>query len=297
MGILDNVKHRLGFSDGGADWEDDYEEYERDDPSDEYDEGDRRVSPRRGSQRDSSGRTTQAPSYVRSGNVIPRSNTESSFRSDYRNDDHAPLVSLSDVRSQRSSTVSEPQRQRIDRIPVPQPVRRGTSPVTDTSRESSTPSYDASYKDALANSNVHSLPNLQRERARFEDVESRISAPKSGTSQPASSASSSSRDPFSGYTGTPTGSLSPCRRLEVFRPVAYGEVENVARSLKAGDVVVLSLSLTRPELAKRILDFTFGVASALEGTVDRLADKVFVITRSGAITEDERAQLRSAGII
>ncbi|MEG2850944.1 MAG: cell division protein SepF, partial [Raoultibacter sp.] len=78
--------------------------------------------------------------------------------------------------------------------------------------------------------------------------------------------------------------------------VSYDEVQDVAKTLKAGDVVVLQLHNTPSQLSKRILDFAFGVSSALEASVDCVADKVFVITRGKEISPDERTKLRNQGV-
>jgi cell division inhibitor SepF len=82
------------------------------------------------------------------------------------------------------------------------------------------------------------------------------------------------------------------RRIEHIRPAAYTDAEQVAQELKRGAVVVLDLRTTRPELAKRILDFSFGVTSALEGQVDRHVDRVYVFTRNGPLGDEERAAIR-----
>ena len=68
-------------------------------------------------------------------------------------------------------------------------------------------------------------------------------------------------------------------------------------ALKAGDVVVLALRNTPDNLSKRILDFSFGVSSALDASVDCVADKVFVISRGAALTDAERMSLRGQGVL
>lgn len=50
-------------------------------------------------------------------------------------------------------------------------------------------------------------------------------------------------------------------------------------------------------LAKRILDFSFGVASALDANVECVGNKVFALTRIDELTEAERSYLRTQGII
>jgi cell division inhibitor SepF len=62
--------------------------------------------------------------------------------------------------------------------------------------------------------------------------------------------------------------------------------------LKQGTIVVLDLRTTRPELAKRILDFSFGVACALEGQVDRHVDRVYIFSCNGPLNSDELAAIR-----
>ena len=71
----------------------------------------------------------------------------------------------------------------------------------------------------------------------------------------------------------------------------------MARALKAGDVAVLVLAGTAPELAKRVLDFSFGAACALDASVDCPAEKVFVIARGQGLTDAERKQLAAQGIL
>ncbi|MBQ9001572.1 MAG: cell division protein SepF, partial [Eggerthellaceae bacterium] len=104
-------------------------------------------------------------------------------------------------------------------------------------------------------------------------------------------------DPYRVYEAGSASSHRPSRSVSVISPVAYSEVENVARMLRAGDAVVLSLRNTPNQLSKRILDFSFGVASALDATVDCIADKVFAITRVSGLDDDELSRLRSQGVI
>ena len=112
-----------------------------------------------------------------------------------------------------------------------------------------------------------------------------------------STASASSFDPYAAYQGQGVSSYTSTRSLKVIAPKVYGEVENVSRSLKAGDVVVLKLSATDGDLSKRILDFSFGVASALDARVDCIADKVFVIAKGAALSNDETEKLKTMGVL
>ena len=103
-------------------------------------------------------------------------------------------------------------------------------------------------------------------------------------------------DPYASYQGAGAASHTPTRKLKVLAPTSYGDVESVAHALKAGDVVVLVLPQTPGDLAKRVLDFSFGVASALDASVDCVADKVFVICRGQGLSDAERLALNAQGI-
>ena len=107
--------------------------------------------------------------------------------------------------------------------------------------------------------------------------------PSAGSSRPAFGAAAAAR-------------TTPSRTLKVIKPVAYNDAEAIATALKLGDAVVLCLTGTPDALAKRILDFSFGVASALDANVESVGNKVFALTRINELSEGERSYLRSQGL-
>ncbi len=104
-------------------------------------------------------------------------------------------------------------------------------------------------------------------------------------------------DSYDSYSKPALAGYGAARNLKVIKPMSYADVEGVARALKAGDVVVLALGNTPEALSKRILDFSFGVASALDASVDALAVKVFAITKGSELSEVERINLRNQGVL
>lgn len=108
---------------------------------------------------------------------------------------------------------------------------------------------------------------------------------------------SASFDPYDAYASSRVTAHVPERTLTVVKPLAYGDVERVAKTLRAGDVVVLSLTATPADLVKRVLDFSFGVACYANARVDCIGDKVFAIIQGGALTEAEMLSLRNQGVI
>lgn len=113
----------------------------------------------------------------------------------------------------------------------------------------------------------------------------------------AASVAASTPDPFEAFENHGDFSHHPARELTVIKPYTYEDVSSVARAVRAGDAVVLSLRSTDPALAKRVLDFSFGVASALDAQVDCPADKVFVIIKGKELTLDERHRLHQQAIL
>lgn len=120
---------------------------------------------------------------------------------------------------------------------------------------------------------------------------------------PSTPASSAPRDLVSvssgAYDTLPTASASfsyaASREVTVIKPIRYQDVEAIAPAVKAGNVVAIVLRTTDAALAKRILDFSFGVAAALDARVECPAEKVFVLSVGKELTLDEKHQLRKQG--
>ena len=87
------------------------------------------------------------------------------------------------------------------------------------------------------------------------------------------------------------------RTLKVIKPVSIEDAEGVTRGIKTGSVVVLALRNTPDDLAKRILDFSFGAASALDASVECPGEKVFAIAKGRALGDAEKMQLRNQGVL
>ena len=62
--------------------------------------------------------------------------------------------------------------------------------------------------------------------------------------------------------------------------------------------VVLNLQSTDTELSKRLIDFASGLTYALDGGMQRIADKVFMLTpRDVEISAEARAQAHREGLL
>ena len=130
-------------------------------------------------------------------------------------------------------------------------------------------------------------------QARSEGLNSLFepTAPAPSEERPAARSSFTGASAFSGSRTVPS------RTLKVIKPAAYNDAEAVSTALKLGDAVVLCLVGTPDALSKRILDFSFGVASALDANVECVGNKVFALTRVNELSEAERSYLRSQGLV
>jgi len=85
-------------------------------------------------------------------------------------------------------------------------------------------------------------------------------------------------------------------RVHLVIPRSFNDAQQVADKFKQSIPVVLNLQSTETALAKRLIDFASGLTYALEGGMQRIADKVFMLTpRNVQISAEERAELIEKG--
>jgi cell division inhibitor SepF len=85
-------------------------------------------------------------------------------------------------------------------------------------------------------------------------------------------------------------------RFHFVAPKNFNDVQDVADKFKDSIPVILNLQGTDTDLSKRLIDFSSGLTYALDGGMQRIADKVFLLTPHGAeLTAAERAELVEKG--
>ena len=81
-------------------------------------------------------------------------------------------------------------------------------------------------------------------------------------------------------------------RVHFVVPKNFNEVQDVADKFKDAIPVILNLQNTDHDLSKRLIDFSSGLTYALDGGMQRIADKVFLLTpRNVEVSAEERARL------
>jgi cell division inhibitor SepF len=85
-------------------------------------------------------------------------------------------------------------------------------------------------------------------------------------------------------------------RVHLVLPKSFNDAQQVADKFKDGVPVILNLQGVDNDLAKRLVDFASGLTYALDGGMQRIADKVFMLTpRNVEISAEERARLIEKG--
>jgi cell division inhibitor SepF len=85
-------------------------------------------------------------------------------------------------------------------------------------------------------------------------------------------------------------------RVHLVIPKSFNDAQQVADKFKQGIPVVLNLQNTDNDLAKRLIDFASGLTYALDGGMQRIAHKVFMLTpRNVQISAEEKAELIEKG--
>ena len=64
---------------------------------------------------------------------------------------------------------------------------------------------------------------------------------------------------------------------QVFRPRSFEAVQDLANRFREGNAVVLSLESADRDVARRLLDFCYGVCYALGGTMEKRATGVYLL--------------------
>ena len=92
------------------------------------------------------------------------------------------------------------------------------------------------------------------------------------------------------------GVPNPSVRVHLVVPRSFNDAQQIADKFKDTIPVILNLQSTDQELSKRLIDFTSGLTYALDGGMQRVADKVFLLTpRNVEVSAEERARLLERG--
>lgn len=87
-------------------------------------------------------------------------------------------------------------------------------------------------------------------------------------------------------------SRPPKVRVHLIVPQGFNDAQQIADRFKDPSPVILNMQTIETELAKRLIDFASGLTYALDGGMQRVADRVFLLTPPNvSVSAEEREQL------
>jgi cell division inhibitor SepF len=88
----------------------------------------------------------------------------------------------------------------------------------------------------------------------------------------------------------------PPAKVHLVVPRSFNDAQQIADRFKASVPVILNLQGADTDLSKRLIDFASGLTYALDGSMQRVADKVFLLTpRDVELSAEERARALERG--
>ena len=165
--------------------------------------------------------------------------------------------------------------------------------------------YEDDYDDEPEETGSGILGNTRRPEADSVSVYTRSGRPVNDVQQPREPErrtyeASRYDDRYDSYESeapvarVSSGQLPPY----ILRPVAYDDVQAVVRRVRTNQPVVLVFKQTDLEVAKRVLDFCFGLSFGVNGSVEELGDRVFAVLPAGiSLTQSDIDRLVADGTI
>jgi cell division inhibitor SepF len=85
-------------------------------------------------------------------------------------------------------------------------------------------------------------------------------------------------------------------KVHLIEPSGFNDAEEIGEKFKADIPVIVNLQAMEADTAKRLIDFAAGLTFGLDGRIQRVADKVFLLTpRNVEVSAEERRRLQERG--
>jgi cell division inhibitor SepF len=93
----------------------------------------------------------------------------------------------------------------------------------------------------------------------------------------------------------PTGVVAELSRITTLHPSTYNEARTVGENFRDGVPVIMNLSEMDDNDAKRLVDFAAGLVFATRGTIERVTNKVFLLSPPNVTVAAEDKQRIAEG--
>jgi len=149
--------------------------------------------------------------------------------------------------------------------------------------------YDDAPAEADAEDRYRERPNVRRLRRRRDEIDDIFADDERSES---GARGGRSTTVLKAVGGQGNGDV----RVHLVIPKSFNDAQQIADKFKDSIPVILNLQSSETDLSKRLIDFASGLTYALDGGMQRIADKVFMLTpRNVEISAEERARLIEKG--
>jgi cell division inhibitor SepF len=101
--------------------------------------------------------------------------------------------------------------------------------------------------------------------------------------------------PLSGR-GTTTAQAADLARITTLHPRTYNEARTIGEHFREGIPVIMNLTEMVDSDAKRLVDFAAGLIFGLHGSIDRVTNRVFLLTPANVeVTAEDKARIAERG--
>ncbi|MGH9295663.1 MAG: cell division protein SepF [Acidimicrobiales bacterium] len=84
---------------------------------------------------------------------------------------------------------------------------------------------------------------------------------------------------------------------QIVAPLRFSDAQEIGDLVKANHPVIVNLQASERDLARRMLDFCSGLTYALSGSMEKVAEQVFLLTPSNVeLSSEERQRLQERGL-
>jgi cell division inhibitor SepF len=105
------------------------------------------------------------------------------------------------------------------------------------------------------------------------------------------------RRPLAPRTAAPAAStVAELSRITTLHPRTYNEARTIGENFREGVPVIMNLSEMDDNDAKRLVDFSAGLVFAVRGTIERVTNKVFLLSPPNvSVAAEDKARIAEGG--
>ncbi|QVQ54682.1 cell division protein SepF [Spiractinospora alimapuensis] len=136
----------------------------------------------------------------------------------------------------------------------------------------------------------------------FDEFEDQVDDRSNNDSGPSRGGNDSGDDAeYGGFIGERRHTVSPpstadLARITTLHPRTYNEARTIGEHFREGTPVIMNLSEMVDSDAKRLVDFAAGLIFGLHGSIERVTNKVFLLSPANVeVTAEDKARIAERG--